>query len=243
MISSIPSTFKYDSLPLHSAFDFERGVILNINKPAGWSSFDVVKKIRSQLNIRKVGHAGSLDPFATGVLLVCTGHATKKVEELMNCEKEYVACVEFGKTTDTFDCTGTISAGGSTLHLTFQSVANICRQFVGENLQIPPMFSALKVNGQRLYRLARKGQVIERKPRKIRIHSIDIMAFDNPFVTLKVVCSRGTYVRALANDIGEMLGCGGYLKELQRTKVGDYKLEDSLGISEFVRDAKSKKTP
>ena len=231
---TLGETFREPKL----SFDFELGEILNINKPVGWTSFDVVKKIRGQLNIKKVGHAGTLDPFATGVLLICTGRATKKVEDLMNLKKEYIARIEFGKTTDSYDLTGTIVSERSADNLELENINQVIKQFHGEIYQTPPMYSAVKVNGERLYKLARRGEVVERKPRKIRIYQTDVIDFRNPFLKLRIVCSRGTYIRALANDMGEILGCGGYLTSLTRTRVGDYKLEDSFEIKDLIREIK-----
>lgn len=231
---TLGETFRQPKL----SFDFELGEILNINKPVGWTSFDVVKKIRGQLNIKKVGHAGTLDPFATGVLLICTGRATKKVEDLMNLKKEYIARIEFGKTTDSYDLTGTIVSERSADNLELENIKQVIKQFDGEIYQTPPMYSAVKVNGERLYKLARRGEVVERKPRKIRIYQTDVIDFRNPFLKLRIVCSRGTYIRALANDMGEILGCGGYLTSLTRTRVGDYKLEDSFEIKDLIREIK-----
>jgi len=231
---TLGETFRQPKL----SFDFELGEILNINKPVGWTSFDVVKKIRGQLNIKKVGHAGTLDPFATGVLLICTGRATKKVEDLMNLKKEYIARIEFGKTTDSYDLTGTILSERSADNLELENINQVIKQFHGEIYQTPPMYSAVKVNGERLYKLARRGEVVERKPRKIRIYQTDVIDFRNPFLKLRIVCSRGTYIRALANDMGEILGCGGYLTALTRTRIGDYKLEDSSEIKDLIREIK-----
>lgn len=238
MISPRAVTLGETFRELKLSFDFELGEILNINKPVGWTSFDVVKKIRGQLNIKKVGHAGTLDPFATGVLLICTGRATKKVEDLMNLKKEYIARIEFGKTTDSYDLTGTIVSERSADNLELENIKQVIKQFHGEIYQTPPMYSAVKVNGERLYKLARRGEVVERKPRKIRIYQTDVIDFRNPFLKLRIVCSRGTYIRALANDMGEILGCGGYLTSLTRTRVGDYKLEDSFEIKDLIRDIK-----
>ncbi len=238
MISPRAVTLGETFRELKLSFDFELGEILNINKPVGWTSFDVVKKIRGQLNIKKVGHAGTLDPFATGVLLICTGRATKKVEDLMNLKKEYIARIEFGKTTDSYDLTGTILSERSADNLELENINQVIKQFHGEIYQTPPMYSAVKVNGERLYKLARRGEVVERKPRKIKIYQTDVIDFRNPFLKLRIVCSRGTYIRALANDMGEILGCGGYLTSLTRTRVGDYKLEDSFEIKDLIREIK-----
>ncbi|MFQ5822755.1 MAG: tRNA pseudouridine(55) synthase TruB [bacterium] len=229
-----PSNLK-DFVP----YNFERGEILNVNKPEGWTSFDIVKKIRNIIKIKKVGHAGTLDPFAVGVLLICTGRATKKVAELMKLEKEYLAIIELGKVTDTYDRTGLVIKNTTPTKFKLCDLKRVCNSFVGEFYQTPPMYSAVKVNGQRLYNLARRGEVIERKPRKVKILNIEILNYQNPCITLKVVCSRGTYIRTLANDIGEILDCGACLKELTRTRIGSYKIENAYSIANFERLVKS----
>jgi tRNA pseudouridine55 synthase len=214
-----------------SEVDFESGCVLNVNKPAGWTSFDAVKRIRGITKVRKVGHAGTLDPFATGVLLVCTGKATKQVSELMGLTKEYVAEIELGKTTDTFDGTGTFLSESEPKGVTQTQIESICRTFQGEQLQTPPMFSAVKVNGQRLYKLAREGRTAERQPRKILVHEIQLLSYHNPLFSVRVTCSKGTYLRALAHDMGEELGCGAYLRNLVRTRIGDYRVEDACELT------------
>lgn len=223
---------------ISSPLDFERGQILNIDKPRDWTSFDVVKKIRGYIKPAKVGHAGTLDPFATGVLLVCTGKGTKKVQELMNLDKEYLATVEFGKTTDTFDVTGIVLKERDCSNVTRDKIQKVCLRFQGEIEQIPPMYSALKVDGERLYKKARRGETVKREPRKVHIYKIEVTDFRNPFLELKVVCSKGTYIRALANDMGELLGCGAFLKELTRTRIGPYKIEDAYSIQKFIQTVK-----
>ncbi|MFQ5648483.1 MAG: tRNA pseudouridine(55) synthase TruB [bacterium] len=215
--------------------EFEKGAILNINKPEGWTSFDVVRKVRNSVRVKKVGHAGTLDPFATGVLLVCTGKATKRVDELMAFEKEYVAQVELGKETDTFDCTGTVVAEHDTAALSSHAVVTVCKQFEGEIWQTPPMYSAVKVNGERLYRLARKGMTVDRPPRKVTVHRMVILDVELPMVTLKITCSKGTYIRSIAHDIGARLNSGGHLTALTRTRVGPYTLQDARPLAEFVQ--------
>lgn len=214
-------------------FDFVAGEILNINKPEGWTSFDVVNKIRKIIGIRKVGHSGTLDPFATGVLLICTGGATKRVQELMELTKEYIGEIQFGVTTDTLDETGRIIDRKPIDSLNLEDVTRVCKQFIGEIDQVPPMYSARKVNGVRLYKLARKGQKIEVNPRRIRIQSLEILSFNSPKLKIEVVCSKGTYIRALARDIGKALTCGGYLKTLCRTKIGNYSIKDAWSIQAF----------
>ncbi len=238
MVSPHSSTSLKTVFKRGFSFDFERGEVLNINKPAGWTSFDVVKKIRGQLNIKKVGHAGTLDPFATGVLLVCTGRATKKVEALMNLKKEYLATIEFGKTTDSYDLTGTVLRERDASSVTLDKINELIEEFKGDIEQTPPMYSAVKVNGQRLYKLARRGEVVERKPRSVTVYQIDVLSVKNPFLELRIVCSRGTYIRAIANDLGEMLACGGHLSALTRSRIGDYRLRDSFEIKDLIQDVK-----
>ncbi|MCG8607596.1 tRNA pseudouridine(55) synthase TruB [bacterium] len=211
--------------------DFESGQVLNVNKPAGWTSFDAVKCIRGITKVRKVGHAGTLDPFATGILLVCTGKATKKVSELMGLTKEYEAEIELGKTTDTYDGTGIFLSENEPKTVNETQVKSVCRAFQGEQLQTPPMFSAVKVKGQRLYKLARQGLTAERKPRKIWVYEIELLSYRNPLFSIRVTCSKGTYLRALAHDIGESLGCGAYLRNLVRTRIGDYRIEDACKLT------------
>lgn len=220
---------------LTSRCDFESGVILNINKPAGWTSFDVVKKVRGLIRVKKVGHAGTLDPFATGVLLVCTGKATKSVESLMGLQKEYLAEIELGKLSDTYDCTGTIQEVEGARAVSLQEVQKACQSYVGSIEQVPPMFSAIKVNGQRLYELARKGIEVARKPRKVLINAVEVLEFSYPRLTIRVRCGRGTYIRSLAHDLGQTLGCGGYVTALTRTRVGPHTIADAWTIPELVR--------
>jgi tRNA pseudouridine55 synthase len=215
-------------------YNFADGEILNINKPAGWTSFDVVKKIRVAIRVNKVGHAGALDPFATGVLLICTGAATKQVQNLMNFEKEYLAEIELGKTTDTYDRTGVVLTETDASAIAFADVQQAAKEFEGEIYQTPPMYSALKMHGQRLYKLARRGEVVARPPRKITIQTLELVGFENPRVTLRVVCSKGTYIRALAHDLGARLGCGAFLQALVRTRIGPYRLAESITIDELL---------
>lgn len=185
------------------------------------------------MNVKKVGHAGTLDPFATGVLLVCTGKATKKVPELMESEKEYIGTIELGVQTDTDDVTGEVIARGDPSPIRFEKVEEVCRRFEGSVPQIPPMYSAKKVNGRRLYKLARQGKVIERQPKIVTIRALDILDYNPPFITIHVVCSKGTYIRALARDMGNELGCKGNLHSLTRTRVGDYRIEESMTLDDF----------
>ena len=207
--------------------------ILNINKEAGYTSHDVVAKLRGITKQKKIGHTGTLDPDAKGVLLICLGKATKVCELLTSKDKVYVATLLLGKSSDTQDSAGEILSEHPTSYLTEEEVANCIQGFIGESHQIPPMFSALKVNGKKLYELAREGKVIERQPRKIVIEEMNILWMDLPRVRLEIKCSKGTYIRTLCHDIGQKLGCGGLMEELLRTRVGDYTLEDSITLDEF----------
>ena len=217
---------------LGKAFDFEAGSILNFNKPKGRTSFWVVKQVRKLIKT-KVGHSGTLDPFATGVLLICTGKATKQVSELMNLPKHYIGEIELGITTNTDDLTGAILKTRQIPDLTIEQIREICQSFIGDIYQLPPMFSAKKIKGRRLYKLARAGKVIERKPNLVHIEQIEVLSFSSPVIKIKVECSKGTYMRSLARDIGEKVGCGAHLKSLVRTQIGPYQLEDSLTIEDF----------
>lgn len=217
---------------LQQEFDFAAGSILNFNKPAGKSSFWLVRKIRGIVQT-KVGHAGTLDPFAEGVLLVCTGKATKHVASLMDMQKEYIGEIELGITTNTDDPTGEIVEQHPVPGMSQNEFDIICNTFVGDIYQVPPMFSAKKVNGKRLYKLARKGMIIERAPKLVSIDAIEVLNFEHPVGKIKVTCSKGTYIRALARDIGQKIGCGGYLKSLIRTRIGDFSIDESLDLDGF----------
>ena len=215
-------------------FHFAAGEMLLVDKPRGWTSFDVVNKIRHLFLVKKVGHAGTLDPMATGLLIVCTGAMTKQIESFMGMEKEYDAEMTLGATTPSFDAETEINGTASTEGVTEEGIRGVLGQFVGRSAQIPPMWSALKVDGRRLYTLARQGKVVERAPREIDISSIVPLSFRIPVVRFRVVCSKGTYVRALVNDIGVRLGCGAFLSALVRTRIGAYRLEDALSVDDLI---------
>ncbi len=204
--------------------------IVNVWKPIGWTSFDVVKKIRGYVKPSKVGHAGTLDPFAEGVLVICIGRMTKKVESLMDHEKEYVATIQLGAETDTLDTKGKVIKEAKITPLSNKKIESLLSTFLGESDQIPPMYSALKVNGKRLYKLAREGKVIERKPRKITITEIELLDNNKDSLKIRVKCGRGTYIRVLASDIANAMNTVGFLKSLVRTQVGDFKQEDSIPV-------------
>ena len=209
------------------------------DKPYRWTSFDVVGKVRwlicRRLKVKKlkVGHAGTLDPLATGVLIVCTGRATKHIEELQSGTKEYYATIRLGATTPSYDLEKSIDATYPTEHITREMVEQVLERFKGKIEQVPPTFSACKVDGKRAYEMARKGNEVELKPKTLVIDEIELTECNLPDITIRVVCSKGTYIRALARDIGEALQSGGHLTALRRTRVGQYKVEDCLNPEKF----------
>ena len=207
--------------------------IIPIWKPIDWTSFDVVKKIRGQIKPTKVGHAGTLDPFAEGVLMLCTGEFTKKVESFMDKEKEYIAEIQLGVETDTLDPTGNIVKTSNIPYLSEEQIKMVLEKFIGDIKQEPPMFSALKVNGQPLYKYARKGINITRKKRVISIHNIELIDFSKDIITIKVTCGRGTYIRSLAKDIAEKLNTVGHLAALKRTRIGEYDKKNCIEVEDF----------
>ncbi|NQV15228.1 tRNA pseudouridine(55) synthase TruB [bacterium] len=212
--------------------------IFVIDKPMDWTSFDVVRKIRYTTRIKKVGHAGTLDPFATGVLIVLTGKNTKRQNEFMDMPKTYEAEICLGHAMDTGDRTGAIIQSQPVPDLTEEKVISVFDTFKGEIEQIPPMYSAKKVNGKTLYKLARRGKTVERQPAKIIIHRIELISITNDQLTIRVDCGRGTYIRVLAEDIGRELGTVAHVKELRRTAVGNYRVEDAQSIPEFIENWK-----
>ncbi|MBO5025705.1 MAG: tRNA pseudouridine(55) synthase TruB [Bacteroidaceae bacterium] len=223
-----------------------KGEIFCFNKPYTWTSFDVVSYVRNILIRRlkevnpaikklKVGHAGTLDPLATGVLIVCTGKATKRIDELQAHTKEYIATLKFGATTPSFDKETEEDAVYPTAHITKELLEDVLKKFVGAIEQVPPAFSAVKVNGKRAYELARKGEDVSLKTKTLVIDEIEIIGYESPEnVKIRVVCSKGTYIRALARDIGQAIGSGAYLTDLVRTRIGDYKIENCLDVKEFA---------
>lgn len=208
-------------------------MIINVNKPSGWTSFDVVKKIRGIVNEKKVGHAGTLDPFATGVLILGTGSDTKKLSNIASSNKTYVADLTLGIETDTLDCDGNIISKNKTPELSQELVKDVLSKFKGVNKQIPPMYSAKKINGVRLYKLARQNKTVERDPVDINILEIQLVKFKSSIITFKVKCSKGTYVRVLGADIAIKLGTVGHLSSLSRTSIGSYNIDESKSIEEI----------
>ena len=207
---------------------------LLINKEEAWTSFDVVNKLRFFLKIKKVGHAGTLDPFATGLMIIGVGKGTKVLKEFSDLSKCYQSVIRFGVETDTLDRTGNIIKKKLVNDLTIEKIKHVLGNLKTDIEQIPPMYSAKKVNGQRLYKLARKNKVIEREPVKVTIHKADILEWNNPVLKMDMQVSKGTYIRSYADDLGKILGCGAHLEELERTAIGPYNVDDSYTISEFM---------
>lgn len=212
---------------------YEEGKVLLINKPYEWTSFDVIRKVRQLIKIKKVGHAGTLDPLATGLLIVCTGKFTKRINEFMAKEKEYTGSITLGAVTPTFDLESEPIQQLPITGITEEQVRAATAAFTGDILQVPPMHSAIKKDGKRIYEMARRGETIELEPRKLFIRSFDITAIEMPKVYFRVACSTGTYIRSLANDFGAALGCGGYLSSLCRTAIGEFRLEDAMTIEQL----------
>ncbi|HKB43829.1 MAG TPA: tRNA pseudouridine(55) synthase TruB [Chitinophagaceae bacterium] len=218
---------------------YEEGQALLINKPLRWTSFDAVKKIRNLVRTKKVGHAGTLDPLATGLLIICTGKFTKKINEYMAQEKEYTGSFTLGATTPTYDLESEPGNFKSIEKIKEEDLRLATRQFIGEIMQIPPAHSAIKVGGKRLYESAREGKDVKPEARKITIKEFEITNIELPVVYFRVVCSTGTYIRSLAYDFGKALGCGAYLSSLCRTRIGEFNLNEAMTIQEFEQRIKS----
>jgi tRNA pseudouridine55 synthase len=224
---------------MKTAFDFEAGEILLFDKPFDWSSFDVVKKIRYLLKKKagkeiKVGHAGTLDPYATGLLILCTGKATKKIESIQAAEKEYTGIIQLGAITPSYDLETEPDTVFPTAHITPKEVQNVLKKFIGPQMQLAPAFSAKMINGKRAYELARKGQEVDLKPHAVVIYELEALLKEDFSLHFRVRCSKGTYIRTLAHDIGIALQSGGYLSKLTRTAIGPYRLEDAWSIEDFA---------
>ena len=218
---------------------FEDGQVLLINKPFQWTSFDVVQKLRSILRIRKIGHAGTLDPLATGLLIICTGKFTKRINEYMAQEKEYTGTFTLGATTPTYDLESEPENFKPFDYITEEEIIATTSKFTGEIQQVPPAHSAIKVGGKRMYELARQGKEVKLEPRKVTIKEFEIIKIELPIITFRVVCTTGTYIRSLAYDFGEALGCGAYLSSLCRTRIGEYSTDDAMSIESFEEKIKA----
>jgi len=218
---------------------FLEGRVLLLDKPLDWTSFDIVKKIRILTKVSKVGHAGTLDPLATGLLIVCTGKFTKKINEYMGLEKEYTGSITLGATTSTYDLESAPVNQQDISSLTEAMLHEATKQFTGDIMQVPPSHSAIKRNGQPVYIAARKGEDVVLEPRPIRISAFTIERIELPKVYFKVVCSTGTYIRSLAHDYGKALGVGGYLSGLRRTRIGEFSVNDAYTIEQFAEEIKA----
>lgn len=220
--------------------DFVSGEIIGIDKPLGWTSFDAVKRLRGAIQRRlgvkkfKVGHAGTLDPLATGVLIVCTGRATRRIEQLQSGSKEYIAQIRIGATTPSYDLETEIDATYPADHITEELIKEILPKFTGRIMQVPPIYSAVKIDGKRAYNLARKGKDVELKAKPLEISALELIEYKGNVLTLRIVCSKGTYIRALARDIGEALDSGAHLIGLRRTRVGEIDLSHCHTIEQAV---------
>lgn len=217
------------------------GEVFLINKPLGWTSFDVVKKVRNALGIKKVGHAGTLDPLATGLLIVCAGKKTKSIDTYQAEEKEYQGTFVLGKTTESFDLERSIIEVADPLHLTLSDVEQAISLLTGDILQIPPAHSAIKIDGKRVYESARKGIEVSINPRPVSVRIFEITRFDLPEIGFRIICSKGTYIRSLARDLGLHLRVGAYMSALTRTRIGNFKLEDATEVLDLVEKIKSEK--
>jgi tRNA pseudouridine55 synthase len=219
--------------------DFIAGEVIYLNKPLTWTSFDLVNRFRYKLTRKlhvkkiKVGHAGTLDPLATGVMILCTGKATKRIEEFQYETKEYIATLKLGETTPSFDLEEEVDAVHPTEHITREKVEDVLKSFTGVIQQTPPIFSAVKINGKRAYKFARKGKDVELKPKTLVIDELKLLDCKLPYITIRVVCSKGTYIRALARDIGESLQSGAHLTALERTRIGNVTLSMCLSVDEI----------
>jgi tRNA pseudouridine55 synthase len=224
-------------------FNFAEGELLLINKPYHWTSFDVVGKIRNSFKPLKlkVGHAGTLDPLATGLLIICTGKLTKKIDEFQAQEKEYTGTMTLGATTPSYDLETEIDATFTINELTEDQIRNHCKNFIGDLEQYPPAHSAVKVDGERLYLKARRGETVELKTRKVSIREFEVTRIELPEVDFRVVCSKGTYIRSLVYDFGKSLNNGAYLSKLRRTKSGDFHIDDAYEVMELVNHIRSLK--
>lgn len=231
------------TLPKNKEFDFAAGELLLVNKPYEWTSFDVVGKLRNSFKPLKlkVGHAGTLDPLATGLLIICTGKMTKQIDTFQAEEKEYTGTMILGATTPSYDMETAVEETFSTSNLTDEAIRNACVQFTGEIQQYPPAHSAIKIDGERLYEKARRGEQVELRLRSVTITSFEITRIALPEVDFKVVCSKGTYIRSLVHDFGRALNNGAYLSKLTRTRSGNFKLEDAWEVMDLVKVIKENK--
>lgn len=222
--------------------NFLDGQTLLFNKPKTWSSFDVVRKVRNAIRIKKVGHAGTLDPLATGLLILCTGKHTKQINKIQDAEKEYEVIFKLGATTPCYDAELPEENLKDASHITAEMIETALPQFRGDVVQVPPLYSAVKIDGQRAYKAARKGNELKLKPRNIHVFEFELTNYEAPErVHARICCSKGTYIRSLVHDLGQALGVGGYIVELKRTRIGEYRLEDAWEVLDFAKKVKELK--
>lgn len=213
--------------------DYLSGQVILIDKPVNWTSFDVVSKIRKLIKVKKVGHAGTLDPLATGLLIVCTGKNTKVISDYQEKRKKYTGIITLGKSSPSMDLATDVTEKILSDNLTQDKIIEVRNKFLGKILQVPPMYSAVKHKGKALYKFARAGKEVEREPKQVEVFSFEILKIDLPDIHFEIVCSKGTYIRTIANDFGNELNCGGILSLLRRTEIGEYKVDDAYEMNEF----------
>jgi tRNA pseudouridine55 synthase len=221
-------------------FNFHEGEILLVDKPIRWTSFDIIRKVRKTTKCKKIGHAGTLDPLASGLLILCTGKFTKKINEFQDLDKEYTGKMILGKTTPSYDTETEVNSENDISELKEEALKEACKKFIGTIMQTPPLFSAIKVDGERLYKKARRGEDIKIQPRQVHIAEFEITEFNLPEISFKVVCSKGTYIRSLVRDFGEDLQSGAYMSELRRTRIGSFHVNDALTVRTIVTLKKKK---
>jgi tRNA pseudouridine55 synthase len=215
-------------------YDFYSGEIILLDKPLNWTSFDVVSKCRNAVGVKKVGHTGTLDPMATGLLIICTGKKTKEISSFQDLEKTYTGSILLGKRSKSMDLETELIGDEDISKVTDEAIYKARDKFIGDIMQIPPMYSAIKHKGKSLYNIARKGKKIELQPREVKISKFEILEINRPHIKFEIICSKGTYIRSIANDLGDELDCGGVLSSLRRTAIGEYSVDDALSVGEFV---------
>jgi len=232
-LSELPVVHKESDFTFSKDF-FQSGAVMLLDKPLEWSSFDVVRYVRNRIGIKKVGHAGTLDPLATGLLILCSGKATKSISQIQDQFKEYIATIKFGESTPSFDAALDTDQTKPWDHINLERVREVIEQkFTGTIEQVPPIYSAIRMKGERLYKKARRGETFDLPPRQVTIHSTEILSFDLPYCTVKIQCGKGTYIRSFAHDLGIALNSRGHLTDLRRTKTGKFTVDDAMEPSMF----------
>jgi len=219
-------------------FDFDAGEVLLIDKPYQWTSFDVIKKLRNTIRIKKIGHAGTLDPLATGLLIVCTGKFTKKINEFQDQGKVYTGIIEIGKTTPSYDLETEFDSELGFENITKEALDIAVKPLIGNIEQLPPVYSAIKIGGERAYKKARRNEEVKMPPREVSVNEFNFTKVELPEIHFEIKCSKGTYIRSLAHDLGQNLGCGAHLKTLKRTAIGDFNVQDAYSLDEFIEISK-----